>query len=236
MTARTIRRETGEKKTGAESSPDHVFPSASGIRAILKEDPHLVGIEKMIPSRALPYFTDDFEANGTVTADDLSLLLHEKLLLAHTPAELASYLCVTPELADAFFKNRTHFSSLTRFSEEMHTKNRTHSAVNRALLCTALGLRKEDRFSGARAAEADFVQILGLRKESAPLLRTIKEKTRIPVVAKAADAEAVLSGPSLALFEEERRVLDLYHGIRARKCSAGMIPEAARPVFVSIKV
>ncbi|MBQ6469520.1 MAG: nucleotidyltransferase family protein [Lachnospiraceae bacterium] len=144
----TLKRYIGEEVKGNKASFEslsdkaeskHSF-SASANRKLISENPHLSGIEKEIPTAVLEILKKDILENGTVKADDLSLLLQDRLLRAESSEDLLHYQDVTEELAAAAFRNRNQCVRFCSFSELLHTKNRTHSAVNRALLHIALDI------------------------------------------------------------------------------------------------
>jgi len=82
------------------------------------------------------------------------------------------------------------------------TKRYTHARLSRAAANTLLGITKE--FAAAHTSPT-YARILGFRKDTAPLLREIKERASIPLITKAADYD-----PDEALFALDVRAQDLW--------------------------
>ena len=222
----TVTRKTGSEET-SENSGKAVTHSASAIREILARNTNLAGIEREIPAACLPVLLDSVSRAGSVHENDLSLLLMDRLRNASSPEELVCFQDVTPELARAAFRERSRFARFADLSEQLHTKNRTHSSVNRALLHIALGIQERNI-----PENGIYTQILGFRKDAAALLHLIKERAAISVVSKAADARETLGAEAFSLFDEELRVCDLYEGIRTGKTGNPFRPEIAKPPVI----
>ena len=86
--------------------------------------------------------------------------------------------------------------------ELVKTKRYTHARLSRAAMSALLGVTKEF----ARQHDAPtYARILGFKKDAAPLLREIKEKSSIPLITKAADFD-----PDDPLFALDVRAQDLW--------------------------
>ena len=182
-----------------------------------------------ISPEACELLRKDLSVNGMVQADDYSLLLHDRILRADTADDLTKYHEVTPALAGSILSLRKEYRGFTAFASALHTKNRTHSAVNRALLHIALGIEKSEK-------SACFTQILGFRPDAGELMKKIAMKSSVPVVAKAADAAEILDPDEMSLFREELRVCDLLEGIRARNAGRAFRPEITKsPVKAGVR-
>ncbi len=191
--------------------------SGSAIREAL-----LAGEE--IPENTDPVFAEDIRKHGLMTADDFSAILSDRLLAASGPDEYLAYASVTPGIAQSMFRQRRKMTSFTAFTESLHTRDRTYSAVSRALLHTMLRIPKE--------TGEPFTRLIGFRKGSESVLRLVKERASLPVIIKAAGAEEQLGEGSIPLFLEEERVTDLYESIRAHKAGREPVPMRAREVIV----
>ena len=174
-----------------------------------------------IPPEACELLRKDLSVNGMVQEDDYSLLLHDRILRADTADDLTKYHEVTPALAGSILSLRKEYRGFEAFASALHTKNRTHSAVNRALLHIALGIEKSEK-------SAYFTQILGFRTDAGELMKKIAKSSSVPVVAKAANAAGILDPDEMSLFREEMRVCDLFEGIRAGNAGRAFQPEIAK--------
>ena len=56
-----------------------------------------------------------------------------------------------------------------------------------------------------------YLRILGFRKESAPLLRRLKEEATVPMISKVADASTLLSKDAYALLQKDLQAAELYN-------------------------
>ena len=208
------------RKTGSGIAPytvQRTGTSASTVREILGTTPASYDENSDIPEPAKEILLNDIRENGILTAEDLSVLLYDRLLNAENAGELLLYSGMTESLANAAYRERFSAVSFTGLVSRLHTKDRTAASVQRALLHAVLGLRK-------RSMEEDmlYTQILGFRESAAPLLTRIGKAGTVPVLAKAAQAGELLPREAYETFREEMRSCELYSGLRALK--AGRIP------------
>ena len=201
--------------------------SASAIREAAGTDRERETAERLMPGPAARILLREKERSGTVSADDLTVLLRDRLRRLQSAEDAAGYYEVPAPLASAIFRERNRCSSFSSFSEELKTKDRTLSAVRRALLHIALGIGKRE------AGETGlYTQILGFGKAGEEILGRIGKASSIPVVAKAADAERTLSPGALTLFREDTDACDLFEGIGALKAGRSAVPEIANPIVI----
>ncbi len=210
------------RKTGSRMKPfavQRTVTSASSLREMLGSAPASYDQGSEIPAAARDVLLKDLENNPIVSPEDLSILLYDRLIREESAEGLIPYLGVTESLAHALFEERFKAVSFTALAAKLHTKDRTAAAVQRALLHTALGIKKKPI-----GDDMLFAQILGFREEAAPLLTKVSGHSRIPVLAKAAQAKKKLQGAAYDVFLEEIRACELYSGLRAVK--SGRIPES----------
>ena len=120
---------------------------------------------------------------AALCADDFSSELRYQLL-REDEQSLAGYLDVPEDLARRIIKHMHVFESFSQFTELLDTKNRTRTAVSRALLHVLLGITPSDL---DRALAPSFARILGMRNCDA-LLSEIKKAGGLPLVANPAGA------------------------------------------------
>lgn len=82
------------------------------------------------------------------------------------------------------------------------SKRYTHARLSRAATHALLGVTKD--FTAANSAPT-YARILGFKKEAAPLLRAIKDRSSIPLITKTADFD-----PDEPLFALDVRAQDLW--------------------------
>lgn len=83
-----------------------------------------------------------------------------------------------------------------------------------------------------RSGYCSYARILGFKRSAAPLLRTIKEKSAIPLIAKAADAQKSLSPEALKLWAQDIYCSHVYHGLVQQRYRITLPDEYRRPILV----
>lgn len=176
----TIRTHT-VPRTGASYHDRQIIPqtaaSASGIRqALNRSRGHFTpDILEQLPSPDI-YRTQ--EGRIPVTEDAFSLLLLERLM--RDPLEpLEQYFGVTPELSNRIRNCLEDFTSFSRFTDLVKTRNLTRTSVSRALLHILLNIRKYE--------PAGCFRVLGFRREAAFLLKELTGQGTLPLVTSSLD-------------------------------------------------
>lgn len=141
----------------------------------------------------LPEFTRR-ELDHPLFADDFSQMLQYRLRML-TEEEMAAHLDVSPELAARITRENRQEYTYSELVSVLNSKNRTQTHIQRTLLHLLLGIKKEE--TPLRAA-----RLLGFRRES-PLLKELKNKSKLPLISKLADAPE-------GAFQDEIRAADLY--------------------------
>ncbi len=187
--------------------------SAIAIRHSLADHHDLRLIEDQVPPSVYAIMQKHFNYNFPIFTDDLSSLLHYKLLL-DAPAGYTDYIDVSEDLS-ARILNRLHeYKDFSSFCERLKTKEMTYARISRCLLHILLNIRK-DRLSSFLNEDAIFyARMLGFRKEATALLSLIKQHSSIPLISKLADAYKIIdSTTGLAMLEEEISASHIYNTI-----------------------
>ena len=206
---------TGYHDSHSEFSEEsgNTVASASAIRAKLETTTGTIASAMpLMPEAAYKIFTENYGTATPVVLDDFSLLLSYRLSL-ETKESLSDYLDVSDDLADRILKYKDEFCSFSEFVDRLKHKQYTHTRITRALLHILLGITKEH----ARLQNAPYARLLAMKKSASPLMKEIKEHTRIPVITKAADAKKTLSKDDLTLFHLDITSADLYSKVAADK-------------------
>ena len=196
------------------------FASATAIREVLKETDQFnaMNLSDDILSTNVSPFVREILLNGhagnrLIYPDDLSFILHYKLLNL-TKAELTEYLEITPDFANKIFKNLGQFESFTQFSNLLWTKDMTYARVCRNLMNIILDI-KENTWNVHQPVP--YARVLGFRKDSAPLLSEIKQKSSIPLITKLADAGKLLTPQAYRLLELDMKAAHVYDSVVLQK-------------------
>lgn len=199
------------KREGAGYHDTSLFnqnPSASAIRKhFLSSENNLKDMEEALPKEVFPVLLKVFTENAFVTEEDLSLLLHYRLLEEQKP-EL--FLDVSPELSRRICNTRNKYRSFSQFVSLLKTKEMTQTRIQRALLHLLLQIRETPE-------NIPFARVLGFRRESTPLLKEIKKRSSIPLVTKVSDAAKILAEPDQKLLYEMVFASNVYESILCQK-------------------
>ena len=216
------------KDTLPPLSSEKSFASAGSLRQVLLSGEY-TNLREQVPEAALGVLMAVLARYQPVRPDDFSDFIWYALQDTD-PAKIAG---CSSELAGRI-KNRADKPHLfSDFVDELSGRNVSASTVRRALLHIALRYRKEEEELFRNGCTALYARILGFRKDSLPLLHSLKEKAEIPLVAKAADAAALLSPNAMKLFSLECRAAALYRQAVYRR-SGYVLPDEYRAGVVIV--
>lgn len=197
---------------------DEGFSSATALRNLLET--HVSGtftlpetIKTEMPSRAYRILQREFKRSCPVRSRDFSLPLHYRLLSFSSSAELTVFQDVSEELAKRIFRLIPAFENFEQFTSLIKTKQYTESRIRRCLFHILLNIRAEDVACQKRNGWNGYARLLGFRKESSPLLHEIKEKSRIPLITKLADAEKILSPEEMSFLQNDLFASHVYQSV-----------------------
>lgn len=232
----TIQPITIKRKGNDYHSTDisHTLSSASAIRSVLLKNVGSADISALLthtmPKTTAKYFESLLPTQPLLTEDDFSLLLKYRLM-QHTPATLCKYADLSEDLARRIYNNLNDFRSFSQFAELLKTKELTRTRINRALLHAILGI-----FEDMPTSMPSYVRLLGFRKESSSILRTIQNNTRLPLITKAADYRKLLSCEEVfrgeSTFEKDLFVSNLYESVKCAKKQTGFVNDLQKPPVI----
>ncbi len=229
------------------------YPSASAVRNALKRmevlpghavdetgnmqerGSSLEGIRRALGKNA-GFFLNRYFDNEYVCWDDLMPLLDYEILMycrkdAHKDAPESE-----KELMNHILKYYTFGCSFDKLMDFLHTKNRTDSSVRRKLIHILLHIgtrmQTETGFREKKKAEISvpYARVLGFQKTAAPLLKEIRNRSRIPLIQRPAEARSLWGDNSQesAVYLTDLLAADLYETVQARKCKRSMVMELTR--------
>ena len=94
------------------------------------------------------------------------------------------------------------------------------------------GITDEMVLAGKEAGFSPYARILGFRKSKAGVLSEIKKHTRIPLVAKTADASRMLSGTAKMLFEQDLYASHVRQSLLLGKTGQPVRNEFTQPICI----
>lgn len=181
-----------------------IFPSATQLRAFLKENP-TGDLSPFMPTAcAAILHTAVIQGLGPVFPEKLELAVLAKLRTLSVK-ELA----LLPDISEGL-ELRLHQAIRTAVSlEELYdtvkTKRYTHARIRRLVLSAFLDITKADF-----AAPPPYAHILGMTKHGAKLLSQINATASIPLLTKYSDGKLLKSEHAKRIWELENKSVDLY--------------------------
>ncbi len=169
-------------------------------------------VRSYVPEEAYSLIAENFNKRLPIFVDDFSSVLLYKLLSARN-ADLTDYSDLSPELENRIKNCLTDVSTFSDFIDSVKCKQYTRTRISRALLHILLDIRVEDI---ARYKSNDFVpyaRVLGFKKSSGPLLKSIKKNSSIPLLTKMADAENRLAPMGFDMLNQEVFASNLYQSV-----------------------
>lgn len=227
----TIRREGQAYHDTAVLSgignPDRCLASASAIRRIVASgqnppgpsaSPDLPGSLETVTADALSSMVPAcvhrmITREQPVFSDDYSSILNYRIL----KGDWTGIADLTPELDARIRKSALSPVSFEERIQELKTRQLTYTRVSRALLHLILNLHESEVGLYKENGYAPYARVLGFRKDSRPLLSTLKRSSFVPLITKLADAGKLLDGTALSMLGQEIEAAHIYQMIRASK-------------------
>ena len=225
------------ERKGAEyhdTDPEGILPSATALRAQLEAQ------------------AESDESLRILTADDLlpplMAVLQRKI---HEGEDLTVYRDVSREIADRLrnLAGEQHFPDWDALVSALKTRQYTYTRISRCLLHILLDDRQteaeEFRQSGRRPGDpALYGRLLGFRKDRADVLTVLKERSSVPIISKAADAEEILCErygeflspeevPACRMFRQDSYAASVYNMIYYEKYRE-ILPDPNRQQIVIV--
>ena len=194
------------------------MPSALSLRALIRKPAgqRPGGDAAEIFSRCMPadcaaLLLDTLRTDGLPDEAIFSAVIHSALIKACRDHSLIRFQDVGRELANRIENTVFDYDGLESYTETLHTRNLTRARVCRALLHILLDI------TVPKSDEPSYVRLLGMRRSAAPLMHLMQERSRVPIITKAAGARKVLAPEALAAFERDILASGLY-GSLLRPC------------------
>lgn len=169
-------------------------------------------------------FLSRFDRGDYVTWDDLMPFLRYTFL--YKGNVVGKYFGMDADLARRIRKQYRQELSWSQLVDALHARNRTDTAVKRALLHVVLQMKYAPWLEEGKVL-IPCARVLGFRKEAAPLLKKIRECARIPVIQKPSiiNKTFMRHSPEMQLMDYDIRGADLYEQIAAGKSSRPPVAE-----------
>lgn len=211
ITPFTVRRkQTGYHDPSLEIAPDEDYSihSATAIRSALEKYTDLKAIQASVPDNV--YQLLEQTKTYPVTPNLLSDMLYYAIATS-TVEELSSILDITPDLARTIKNCLPEFENFEQFIFVLKSKQFTYTRISRCLLHIILGIQNY-HLKGLTSKEiAPYARVLGFRRPASILLKEAKQKSRIPIITKMADAKNILDSSAYQMLSEDIFATSLYN-------------------------
>ena len=203
------------------------MPSSLALRTAMTERGSCEPFQSAIPEGTYRILSEAYGKMMPIYADDFSLLLRYKLLMDGN-SDLTRYADLSKTLADRIRRNLPEYESFSQFAAALKTKDRTYSRVSRVLLHILLDLTEESLYPEIMYGDAGYLRVLGFRESAAGLIRAMRSHASVPVLTRPSEAKKILTGVSLAAFNDTARASDLYRAVIENKFRIKLPHELSR--------
>lgn len=206
--------------------------SAIAIRHSLAANRSLSLIEDQVPPSVYTIMQKYLNCSFPIFTDDLSFLLHYKLLL-DSRTGYTDYIDVSEDLSARIQNRLNEYKDFSSFCERLKTKEMTYARISRCLLHILLNMRKDKLSSFLDDDTIFYARMLGFRKEADTLLRRIKQHSSIPLISKLADAYKIINNAAgLSMLEEEICASHIYNTIINTKYNHSVPNEYSQNIII----
>lgn len=194
---------------------DPIISSATAIRNSINQQGEISADVLAVAAQSVPedvanYLRDHYQITYPITEEDFAQILKYKLRQEDSRS-LANYLDITPDLAERMKNIKDFNMNVCSLIKEIKTKNMTLTRINRALIHILLNIKSDTTKQYVEADYTPYARILGIRKESTPLLRSIEKYGRIPTITKVSKAEEQLDTLGMQMLSEDIFAADIYN-------------------------
>lgn len=218
-----------------EEGLDSDFVSATGIRSYLNGSmdfySDLSALKSWMPKEAFRILEEALTTHPLLFEEDFSAMLGYKLLLLDSFEEFADS---SSDLSNRICRIKSDYSSIPEFLENLKTKEVTYTRLSRLLLHILLEIKEKDYNIYRNLDYTPYGKILGFRESAAPLLKTLKANSSIPLLTGPFDKKNLLSGDALALLKKDIFASEVYR-LGAVQKSGFAIPNEYQRKFLKVR-
>ena len=215
-----------------DDSINDSYSSALAIREAIEMKQDISLIKEQLPDTVYKLLEENYLKTFPITIEDFSSLILYKLIKEQENG-YSRYFDIDKTFADRLESLIYSYTDYASFCEKIKTRNITHSRVARNLLHILLDIYQSDVDAFCADDYVYYARIVGFRKEAAPLLSAIKEKTSIPLISKLADSDAyVTSENGRKMLKRDIESNHIYSLIVSRKYHQNLLNEYKRPIVI----
>lgn len=205
------------------------FSSATALRKVMLDKTNSKDIlHQHLPPKAYDVITAALSATSPVTANDFSAFLSYALLMGKE--HLTDYLDIDQYLADRIVNQLPNYENFTAFADLLKTKAYTHTRITRCLCHIMLNIQKKHMEVYLSQGTCFYAKTLGFHRDAAPLLKSLKSNSSIPLITKLSHAAPSLSPIGQQMLQQDLRTSEIYHSRPYQKSPA--YNEYTRPLII----
>lgn len=211
-----------------------VISSATAIRNALQSTDNIFGLSKVrssVPEDVYELLTDNYYKSYPITEEDFAQILIYKLL-SESSSSLASYVDISPDLADRLMNIQNTYLSIAELTKQIKTRNVTHTRINRALAHLLLNIKDDALVDYMQNGCSFYARVLGLRRSSSHLLRRITDIGHIPVITKVTKAESQLEPLGRQMLSEDIFAAHIYNQAVYGKYNTELVNEYRHGIVI----
>jgi len=105
-----------------------------------------------------------------------------------------------------------NYTKISELLAEVKTKRYTYTRLQRAAICTVLGVTPQDMCEYDQNGGVQYIRVLGFRKEAASLVGNIVRRAKLPVITHGSAMDEILRSGDLAakMLKQELKAGDIY--------------------------
>lgn len=223
-----------KRKGNDYHNPDLNNPlsSATALRnAICKNNFGILSSElkTFIPETAFKELSGSIFAKPLFLSDFYTFLQYA---LWENHASYEDYFEIPRELSDKISSFRIYPTDIYEFLLQLAGKNFTNTRIKRALLNILFKQTKQNMSELRNREYLSYLRILGFHSEASSVLKEMKEKSRLPLINKMADADRILSSQAFIEFQKNIHISNLYKQAFFNKYGISMPSEYEQSVII----
>ncbi|TCK98319.1 putative nucleotidyltransferase [Natranaerovirga hydrolytica] len=208
----TIMPYTFKRKVSGyhDKSMEQNIASATGIRHFLNESNALQDLMHTVPKATYRIMNQYHNKKFPLFIDDFSSYLFYKLLNA-SPKDLMKYVDVSEGLEDRILNYSKECDCITTLIDRVKTKRFTYTRIQRALIHILLDIEQNDLDYYMSYNRMPYIKLLGFKKDSQRLLKSIKNNCDTPIVSNVNKGLQLLTTPALKMINKDIYASNLYN-------------------------
>ncbi len=187
--------------------------SGSAIRNAMETN-QAASASPSVPDDVMKILRFNAQFKTLIRSADISMLLHYKLL---SESDFTPYLDCSEDISNKINNTKDRFVEFENFCSLLKSKDLTYTRISRVLLHIALGITQEDLDNLAMCNYAPYLRILGFSKKGTTLLKTVKERAKVPFFLSPQGGEGLLNELEKRILKKDVYAGDLYRMLLTNK-------------------